>query len=45
MNGKAETMIEVPNWFLFVLSIVVFAAASRRRQGIAFLHDGFDEPR
>ena len=33
-------MIEVPSWFLIVLGVAMFAAAHRRRRGIAFLHDG-----
>jgi len=38
-------MIELPNWFLVVLGVAMLAAAHRRRQGTAFLHDGETESR
>jgi len=33
-------MIEVPSWFLIVVSVAIFAAAHRRRPATAFLHEG-----
>lgn len=32
-------MIEVPSWFLIAVGVAIWAAAHRRRRGIAFLHD------
>ncbi len=36
-------MVEVPDWFLILVSIAVFAAARRRRHRVAFLHESFDQ--
>ncbi len=30
-------MIELPQWFLVVIGVVTFAAAHRRRRGVAIL--------
>ena len=39
-------MIEVPQWFLFVFGVAVFAAAHRRRQGmIMFPPEGSEDIR
>ncbi len=38
-------MIEIPQWFLFVFGVLVFASAHRRRKGIMFPPDGANEIR
>ena len=42
--GRAEVMIEVPNWFLVVVCIGMFAAAYQRPKRTAFLIEGDQGP-
>jgi hypothetical protein len=40
-----QAMIEVPQWFLFVFGVALFATAHRRRQGIMFPPEGSEDIR
>jgi len=41
---RAEVMIEVPNWFLVVVCVGMFAAAYRKPKRTAFLNEGDQGP-